>query len=59
MVGAPFDGTGRSQTGSVFVYEEVSENMWELLDSKIIPLDGSAGDQFGVSVDIEDEYLQL
>eukprot|EP00804_Cyclotella_cryptica_P000057 CCRYP_013743-RA/>CCRYP_013743-RA protein AED:0.16 eAED:0.16 QI:2268/1/1/1/0.69/0.66/27/153/931 len=55
VVGAPFDGTGSSQTGSVSVYKEVSENKWELFDSKIIPLDGSAGDQFGVSVDIDEE----
>ncbi|KAL7519364.1 hypothetical protein ACHAWX_004128, partial [Stephanocyclus meneghinianus] len=55
VVGAPFDGTGGSQTGSVSVYKEVSENKWELLDSKITPVDGSAGDQFGVSVDIDDE----
>ena len=55
MVGAPFDGSGDSQTGSVSVYKEVSENKWQLLDSKITPVDGSAGDQFGVSVDIDEE----
>ena len=55
VVGAPFDGTGGSQTGSVSVYKEVTENKWELFDSKISPVDGSAGDQFGVSVDIDEE----
>lgn len=54
-MGAPFDGTGGSQTGSVFVYKEVSENKWDLFDRKITPLGGKAGDQFGVSVDIDDE----
>jgi len=52
IVGAPFDGA--SQTGSVLVYSEVSENNWELLDSKIVGNDSSDGDQFGISVDVDD-----
>jgi hypothetical protein len=54
VVGAPFDGTGSSQTGSVFVYKEVSNNTWELFGDKITPLDGLGGDAFGFSVDIDD-----
>lgn len=52
MVGAPFDGDG-SLTGSVFVYKEVGDDEWELLGSKIIPVDGADGDLFGFSVDID------
>lgn len=52
-VGAPFDESGGSKTGSVSIYTEVSKDSWSLLD-KITPSDASAGDQFGVSLDIDD-----
>ena len=55
MVGAPFDGTGSSQTGSVFVYKEVATNAWELFGDKITPVDGLGGDSFGFSVDIDED----
>lgn len=56
VVGAPFDESGGSMTGSVFVYHEVSENKWELVGDKITPEDGVDGDAFGYSVDIDDNY---
>jgi hypothetical protein len=55
VVGAPFDGTGSSQTGSVFVYKEVAANTWELFGDKITPVDGLVGDSFGFSVDIDED----
>ena len=59
MVGAPFDVIGSTQTGSVSVYKEVSENKWELFDGKIAPVDGRAGDQFGVSVDADESTIVI
>jgi hypothetical protein len=56
-VGAPFDGEGSSRTGSVFVYKEVSENVWELQNDKITPEDGVKDGAFGISVDIDKESL--
>ncbi len=53
VVGAPYDGAGSSQTGSVYIYREVSENNWQLVDGKVVPFDGNAGAQFGYSVDID------
>lgn len=58
VVGAPFDESGSSMTGSVFVYREVSENKWEMVGNKITPEDGVDGDTFGYSVDI-DEHSTL
>ena len=55
VVGAPFDRTGSSQTGSVFVDKEVSNNTWELFGGKITPVDGLEGDAFGFSVDIDED----
>lgn len=55
-VGAPFDGEGSSRTGSVFVYKEVSENVWEL-QNDITPEDGVKDGAFGFSVDIDKESL--
>lgn len=52
-VGAPFDESGGSKTGSVSIYTEVSNDSWSLLD-RITPSDGNAGDQFGVSLDVDD-----
>ena len=52
-VGAPFDASGGSQTGSVSVYTEVSDDNWELLD-KFTPSDSQAGDRFGISLDVDD-----
>ncbi len=54
-MGAPFDGTGSSQTGSVFVYKEVVTNTWDLFGDKITPVDGLGGDAFGFSVDIDED----
>lgn len=54
IVGAPFDGGRGSQTGSVYVYKEASKDKWELFDRKIVPTDGKNGDQFGISLDIDE-----
>lgn len=55
FVGAPFDVSGGSQSGSVSIYREVSDDNWELFEgNKISPGDGDDGDQFGVSLDIDD-----
>ena len=54
LIGAPFDGAENSQTGSVFAYKETEDNKWELLDDKIVPADGTDGDLFGFSVDIDE-----
>lgn len=56
VVGAPFDGTATSQTGSAFVYEETQQNSWGLVGSRIKPADGIAGDAFGFSVDIDNDH---
>ena len=53
VVGAPYDGDGSSQTGAVYVYREVSENNWQLVDGRVVPFDGNDGAQFGYSVDID------
>lgn len=50
MVGAPYDGAGSSQTGSVYIYREVSENNWQLVE-RVKPPDVNG--QFGYSVDID------
>ena len=55
-VGAPFDASGGSLTGSVSVYTEVSLNNWELLD-KFRPSDSQAGDRFGVSLDVDNTTI--
>ena len=54
VVGAPFDEEGNS-TGSVFVYKEVSEDVWELQGDKLTLQEGLEGDAFGFSVDIDEE----
>lgn len=55
FVGAPFDVSGGSQSGSVSIYREVSDDNWELFEgNKVSPGDGNDGDQFGVSLDIDD-----
>lgn len=51
IVGAPFDETGGLRTGSVYLYEEVSENMWGLVHKLV---NGSDGDRFGTSLDIDE-----
>lgn len=48
LVGAWRDIQNGTESGSVYVYEFDGAN-WSL-DSKIFPLDGSAGDKFGFSV---------
>lgn len=58
VVGAPADGEeNSSQTGSAFVYMEVIEDEWDLLDNKIIPSDGDVGYLFGSSVDINEDSM--
>lgn len=55
-MGAPYDDDENdSQTGSVFVFKEVSQNKWELQGDKIIPNDAAGGEFFGESVDIDEE----
>jgi hypothetical protein len=54
VVGAPFDNEGGLQTGSVFVYKEVSEDDWQSLGNKITPTDGEDDDAFGYSVGIDE-----
>lgn len=48
-----------AQTGSVFVYQEVSENDWQMLGDKITPADGINEDLFGFSVDLDDDSTLL
>ena len=52
VVGAPFD-----EGGSVFVYKEIKENTWELLGDKIVAANGTQNDEFGYSVDINEDSM--
>lgn len=58
-VGAPFDGEDGTDTGSVFLYKEESENNWELQGDKITPADGVDEDLFGFSVDLDNDSTLL
>ena len=53
VVGAPFD----EAAGSVFVYKETDENKWELFGDKIVAADGTQGDEFGYSVDMNEDSI--
>lgn len=55
IVGASFDDDNGSASGSIYVYELLNSN-WNLV-SKVTPTDGTSGDYFGISVEIDDNNL--
>ncbi|MEL6822975.1 MAG: T9SS type A sorting domain-containing protein [Calditrichota bacterium] len=57
VVGAAKDSETASEAGAVFVFKR-NGNSWEQV-SKILAADGSAEDEFGVSVSIEDNLLAI
>jgi len=52
VVGAPYENA----SGSVFIYEEQTTDSWVFTD-QISPVDGGAGDLFGLSVDFDSGNL--
>jgi len=53
VIGAPNEGN----SGSTFVYEEQTTNSWKLLEPIITPNDGDGFDDFGHSVDLDNNNL--
>lgn len=56
VVGAPYDNDGiNPNVGSVYVFEKVGSS-WTF-NAKLKPFDGAADDNFGWSVDIDDDLI--
>jgi hypothetical protein len=54
-VGSPQDDDLGNKSGAVYVYVETG-GVWAL-EAKLLPSDGTAGDEFGSSVDIEGDVI--
>ncbi len=56
VVGAPLDDDNGSSSGAIYVYRFDSQ-FSEWVETKIVPDDNAAGDNFGISVDISGDVL--
>jgi len=56
VVGAFFDSSNGSMSGSAYIFHRTGENNWDA-GTKIIASDGTAGDNFGYSVSISGDYV--
>ena len=57
-IGAYQDDDNGSESGSVYVFERDADGSWFEV-SKLLPLDGQAGDRFGVSVSLDGDRLAI
>lgn len=56
VVGANRDDDIASDCGTAFIYaRDTGANTWSLI-TKLVPSDGSAGDYFGISVGVDNDY---
>lgn len=57
VVGRPDDGVSGSFSGSVYVFRRDGNN-WNQ-EGKLVPVDGAAGDYFGVSVSVQGDTILI